>query len=891
MLRRSVIALAAFIGVSWAFCVSAVADAELLVYSRPRTGLMLRTGSSEERLAYNQGAHLSPRISPDGSKVLFSSYEVPEDLEDCGIGLWVVDTGGTAKKRVCDGEQGVWSPDGVAILFQRSGRLVERELGSGTERVVGPEEGPALAYPTYAGDAGIVCADASGERLYLLGAPEKAELELLAEGEFRGAAPCSPDGTTLAYQDGAHIHLLDLATRETRQLTLDPGVQAAPVWAADGQGLCYAWAVSPFEPLWEIRHVAMAAPWVAHRVERRVHAGFDWRGSSPEPWGHRTLRGGSLTLWRGLEIETRQAWKRVPPPSADGEPIQGGLVVENDWLDVFVSADGVVLVPQAEQGSKARVVVSVEDLEGKAAMRVSASRVTRHTADEVDVEIRFSDGGGVSADVTLRVPRTRPAVEVHPGEGTARVRIDAAMTVAVAPDWFGNDLVVTPDPGRAGETVALPRTPVALGCLAETGGTLMVVAPGRDQAFAVTSGAVGERLTGLTVSTAGEGVAVAVLAGRRMWPRADLAAGAGGEQWRVTWDKPFQAAWRLAVHGEAASFARTWDEEALGRLGQGALPVEAPFDANLHAAVIYAWGRDAHTPEDVLMPVDVLVDVLGIRGCAEAFDVAGVRGYRTGLQDTSLREVSTRGADWRPWISFAEQGGYGVLEVMAAAFPAGTPGTRLLLTHLGNDAIDLLRGLDARIGEYEEALGQLAAFCHARDAGALAPWAAQAEEALRLGQGARRTDAATAARALEGLLAILGTRDNRRLDDLLALCELFENDPKAREFREALAMLGAKEGRLWHDDVVHYEISYEDEFEAFWRCCRRALGERQRLLERYRAVLKHIRDAAGRLVTTTPQCKEAADELRAMTQAALRNRQFLEGDWRGEKPLEPEAAP
>ena len=212
----------------------------------------------------------------------------------------------------------------------------------------------------------------------------------------------------------------------------------------------------------------------------------------------------------------------------------------------------------------------------------------------------------------------------------------------------------------------------------------------------------------------------------------------------------------------------------------------------------------------------------------------------------------------------------------------------MLLTHLGNDAIDLLRGLDARIGEYEGALGQVAAFCRSRAMGGLA---SQAEEALRLGQGARRTDVATAARTLEGLLGILGTRGSRRLQDLLALCELFENDPKARETREALAMLGAKEGRLWHDDVICYEISYEDEFEAFWRCCRRALGERQPTLERYRAALQHLRDAAGRLVTTTPQCKEAADELRAMTQAVLRNRQFLEGDWRGEKPLEPEAAP
>jgi len=890
---------------TWAVSTAAAPEADRFVYSRSRSGLMIRTGSSEDRLAHNQGVHLAPRISPDGTGVLYSSFEVPVELDDCGIGLWIVEVQGGAKARICDGQQGVWSLDGGAILFQRAGRLIERDLASGAERPVSPEGGPPLAHPAYAGGSGIVCVDGAGKRLYRIRAEGNPQLEPLLEGEFRSAPRCSPDGKTLAYQNGAHIHVLDLVTGETRQLTFDPGIQTSPAWSADGTGLCYAQAVAPFEPLWEIRHVALAEPWAAHRVERRVHPTFDWRGTSPDAWSRRMLRGGSLTLWRGpkaldlaeaLKAEGRPGWERVAADTVAAAE-QGSLIVENDWLLVSFSADGIVLAPKAEEGAKDRVVLSV------AGMGVlAAAQAARNTAEEVVVEVRFSDGGEKTAKASFRVPRTRPFVEVTPPEQTAAIQAQAGLSAVVVPDWFANDLIVMPEEARAGESIALPQTPVALGCIEETGSTLMLAAVGEHQALAVANGPDGKGLTGITVSAAGQhsevpnpkskiqspksAVVVAVLAGRRMWPRPNVAPGAQGKSWRVSWEKPFHAAWRLAAQGKEGASARTWDEEALARLGFGPLLIDPPLAAAPEAAVTYAWRRDAHTPEDVLLPVDILVDVLGIQGYADAFDVAGVRGYRSGLNGVPIRELSLRGSDWRPWVSYAENDGYGVLEVMAAAFPAGTPGTRSLLTGLGNDALDLLNGLDARIQEYDEALQHIAAFCTSRGDGALAAIAAQAQEALQVGQGARRTDIAWARRALEAVLGILGTRGDRRLQDVLALCELFEDEPKARETRESLAIVGAKEGRLWHDDVICYELTYEDEFSDFSRACRRVLRERGEILAGNRAAMQGIRDAAGRLVTADPERKEAADQLRAMTQACLRHRQFLEGDWRGEEPLE-----
>ena len=93
------------------------------------------------------------------------------------------------------------------------------------------------------------------------------------------------------------------------------------------------------------------------------------------------------------------------------------------------------------------------------------------------------------------------------------------------------------------------------------------------------------------------------------------------------------------------------------------------------------------------------------------------------------------------------------------------------------------------------------------------------------------------------------------------------------------------------DDVVKKGIkrgswtNFRKEYKDLSSLSRAALSERQKVLDAYRELAKRVRDEAGLQIILTPQIKEQYEAVRKMTRDILRNRYYLEGDWRGEKPL------
>jgi hypothetical protein len=81
------------------------------------------------------------------------------------------------------------------------------------------------------------------------------------------------------------------------------------------------------------------------------------------------------------------------------------------------------------------------------------------------------------------------------------------------------------------------------------------------------------------------------------------------------------------------------------------------------------------------------------------------------------------------------------------------------------------------------------------------------------------------------------------------------------------------------------ELWDRSEFYRFWKASGTALSERQEILKRYRDFVKGLRNKAGIAITEEPGTKDTSEEIRGLAQNILRERYYLEGDWRGEKPL------
>ena len=148
-----------------------------------------------------------------------------------------------------------------------------------------------------------------------------------------------------------------------------------------------------------------------------------------------------------------------------------------------------------------------------------------------------------------------------------------------------------------------------------------------------------------------------------------------------------------------------------------------------------------------------------------------------------------------------------------------------------------------------------------------------------------KSDLATVKEALDKVLGIVGTRDNLTLPMFQAFCQLPGQEEWAAIYEELWNYLAAKEGRIWHNETLRYELWYEDEFKAFSHCCRQVLAERQNVLSEYRTWVKRVRDDTARIIVADSSFKPVGEELRDKTRAILRDRYYLEKDWRGETPV------
>lgn len=76
---------------------------------------------------------LSPRWHPDGTLVAFTGFR----QDDPGYGVWLMDMRAFALRRVCDGENPAFSPDGKWLYYDRERQIYRRPFGSADRPVPG----------------------------------------------------------------------------------------------------------------------------------------------------------------------------------------------------------------------------------------------------------------------------------------------------------------------------------------------------------------------------------------------------------------------------------------------------------------------------------------------------------------------------------------------------------------------------------------------------------------------------------------------------------------------------------------------------------------------------------------------------------------------------------
>ena len=235
-------------------------DGRSIAYvGRGETRGLLIVGADGENLrhAFDRDLYTPPVWSPDGSRLAFTARNIRSLSRIASAGnhpggavgisastiipraVYVVSADGGDLRKVTEGSDPSWSPDGDRLVFEDDSRIMVidtdgtglQELASGYEPIWSPD-GSHIAFRRE-GD-GWFAYD-----LWMVD-PTGSNLRQLTDGSRDQHPSWSPDSTRLAFTRTAKgIFTIDVDTGEMEHVTVSDDEDDRPVWSPDGSRLAF----------------------------------------------------------------------------------------------------------------------------------------------------------------------------------------------------------------------------------------------------------------------------------------------------------------------------------------------------------------------------------------------------------------------------------------------------------------------------------------------------------------------------------------------------------------------------------------------------------------------------------------------------------------------------
>lgn len=215
---------------------------------------------------------VDPVFSPDGKQILFSS------TRGGTVGVWKMSADGSNCQRICNGDQADWSPNAAVIVLRRKERLYTRQLASGGETCISPDDWPHSSGPSWSPDGksiAFACRWDAGNAIFIVGA-EGGEPTKVYDRKGACEPRWSPDGKRLVYETETHVAAVNPDGKKNRLLTWFGGVQRYPQWSPDGKSIIFCQAASERGP-WELYRMASQGGTPVKITEGGSDMNPDWK--------------------------------------------------------------------------------------------------------------------------------------------------------------------------------------------------------------------------------------------------------------------------------------------------------------------------------------------------------------------------------------------------------------------------------------------------------------------------------------------------------------------------------------------------------------------------------------------------------------------------------------
>jgi len=215
---------------------------------------------------------VDPVFSADGKSLLFTSTRGGK------TGVWRMWADGSKPERICDGDQAEWSPDGAKIVLRRNERIVTRDLASGTEKGLSPEDWPHCSGPAWSPDGKSIAFAArweAGNAIYVVAVAGGKPVKVY---DKQGACEphWAPDGSRLVYETETHICTIDPDGARNRLITYFGGVQRYARYSPEGKLLVFCQGVSEQGP-WELYVIPATGGTPRKLIEGGSNMYPDWK--------------------------------------------------------------------------------------------------------------------------------------------------------------------------------------------------------------------------------------------------------------------------------------------------------------------------------------------------------------------------------------------------------------------------------------------------------------------------------------------------------------------------------------------------------------------------------------------------------------------------------------
>jgi hypothetical protein len=409
--------------------------------------------------------------------------------------------------------------------------------------------------------------------------------------------------------------------------------------------------------------LALSGASYSQDTKARGVAAWDSGTPAPDPIAPRALAG-------------QKGWTAL---SAQGL-VKGDAVLTNGRITAVARRAGTVdLYSAAGDLPVARGAFSLLGSGGEPAAKFDSLKVTEVGKGSVSLELAGRTAKGSTLSAVLRLKKNDPVVEVQPGDGAARLRLECLSRFAVLPDFFSDDIVIDASKIPAG-IVDAPTENFLVQLTGSGDSMVMSVFENREQEVRLSVGKGSITASEIDFGKKGR-LWVALLEGPSLWRTFDLARKDSGRVTPTGWKMPFRAMWRVDFTNTFDLFD-SWDMALqdveggdflrpvwFGEQNQRIRPNRQCFDAAIGGmlypafvdakgegfvqpfnekgrmeishrgpAVLYPVNRLPQTPLDAFTVVDIMRNTMGVGPCEHILDVEGQKQELKGRATCSVRE-------------------------------------------------------------------------------------------------------------------------------------------------------------------------------------------------------------------------------------------------------------